>query len=154
MKEENNSETALKKAMALCAGREYCTGDIREKLHAWGITGNECDRLLAVLIKQGFIDDNRYASAYASDRLRQNKWGKIKIAAMLRSKGIDEKVITNALNNIDNDEYQRIIKEEISSHRRTVKSKNRYDLKGKLLRFGMSRGYESHILYDLLNDLD
>lgn len=154
MKEENSYDNALKKAMSLCAGREYCTGDIREKLHSWGITGDECDKILSVLKKEGFLDDRRYASAFVSDRLRQNKWGKIKIASMLRSRGIDDKIITNALEEIDNDEYQRIIREEIISHRRTIKSKNKYDLKGKLLRFGMSRGYESHLLYDLLNDLD
>lgn len=154
MKEENSYDNALKKAMALCAGREYCTGDIREKLHFWGITGDECDKILSVLTKQGFIDDRRYASAYVSDRLKQNKWGKIKIASMLRSRGIDDKTIASALDDIDNEEYQQIIREEIISHRKTVKSKNKFDLRGKLLRFGMSRGYESHLLYDLLNDLD
>lgn len=154
MKEENIYDTALKKAMTLCAGREYCTGDIREKLHSWGITGEECDKILSVLTRQGFIDDRRYASAFISDRLKQNKWGKIKIASMLRSRGIDDKTITSALNDIDNEEYQKIIREEIILHRKTVKSKNKFDLKSKLLRFGMSRGYESHLLYDLLNDLD
>lgn len=154
MKEENNSETALKKAMALCAGREYSMHDIREKLNSWGITGKDCDRILSVLTQQGFIDDRRYASAFVSDRLRQNKWGRIKIASVLRSRGVDEKIIAVALQTIDDEEYLRIIREEIISHRKTVKSKSKYELKGKLLRFGMSRGYESHLLYDLLNDLD
>jgi len=46
------------------------------------------------------------------------------------------------------------LKEMIATQRRKVKAKNQYELKGKLLRFGLSRGFESHLLYDLLNDAE
>jgi len=154
MNEENPVKTALNKAMALCASHEYCSSDIRSRLSSWGIGSGDTEQIISVLIKEKFISDTRFARAFVKDKFSQNKWGKIKITAHLRSKKINEETIHSALEEIDDEQYNKLIRDIISSHRRTIKAKNQYDLKGKLLRFGLSKGFESHILYDILNDID
>lgn len=154
MTESNIYQAALSRAMMLCSQREYCVDDIRSKLHLWGVGDNESDRVIKTLIKENFINEVRYAEAFVRDKFRHNKWGKVKIAAHLRTKQLPAEVIKSALDSIDDKLYSETMREIIFSHRRSVKAKNQYDLKGKLLRYGLSKGFESNLLYDLLNDSD
>jgi regulatory protein len=87
------------------------------------------------------------------DKFTYNKWGKVKIAAHLKAKRISGNILKSALDSINNESYIETIKELISSRRKSVKAKSKYDLKAKLLRFGLSKGFESQLLYDILNDL-
>ena len=153
MPENNLYKAALNKAMAQCSRREFCTCDIRTKLEEWGITPDDTEKIISELIKENFINDERFASAFVRDKFTCNKWGKLKIASHLKAKKITGDILKSALDSIDNETYLKTIDELISSHRKSVKSKNKYDLKAKLLRFGLSRGFESHLLYDILNDL-
>lgn len=152
MKENDLFNTALKKAMALCAGREVCRKDISVKLASWGVSENERLKITELLAREKYIDEARYSSAFVRDRYHQQKWGRVKITAALRTKGIEESTIQQALGQIDNGEYLTTIRDLISSHRKKVKAKNKYDLKGKLLRYGLSKGFESHLLYDILGE--
>lgn len=153
MPENSLVKAALNKAMALCARREYCSGDIRAKLESWGLNSSEAKSVIGALIKEDFINDKRYAEAFVKDKYRHNKWGKVKITAHLKAKNISSELISLALESLDDDQYKLMVRETLDSHRKFVKAKNQYDLKGKLLRFGLSKGFESHILYDILNDL-
>jgi len=146
--------TILSKAMELFSKREYCTDDIRSKLRSWGAGDTDSEKIISTLVRENFLNETRYASAFVSDKFNYNKWGKVKIAAHLRAKQISPGIITSALNLIENEIYLKTMKEIITSHRRHVKAKNQYDLKGKLLRFGLSKGFESNLLYDILNDSD
>jgi regulatory protein len=146
-------KTALSKTMALCSRREYCINDILLKLQTWGVNDNNCEKIIMTLRKDNFINEKRYSEAFVRDKFNYNKWGKVKIAAYLKIKNISSEIIKNALNSIDNELYKDTLREIIFSHRRSIKAKNQYDLKGKLLRFGLSKGFESNLLYDILNDL-
>jgi len=154
MNENSFYGAILSKAMALCSKREYCSDDIRSKLRSWGAGEADSEKIISTLISENFLNETRYASAFVRDKFNYNKWGKVKIAAHLRAKQISPGIITSALNLIDNELYMRTMKEIITSHRRHVKAKNQFDLKGKLLRFGLSKGFESNLLYDILNDSD
>ncbi len=154
MAENELYKTALSKAMSLCSKREYCTDDIMSKLQSWGIGENDNDKIIINLIKENFINEKRYAEAFVKDKFRYNKWGKVKIRAFLKTKKIPGEIIKSALDSIDNETYRKTIEDLISVHRRTVKAKNQYDLKGKLLRYGLSKGFESDLLYDLLAGLE
>jgi regulatory protein len=140
--------------MAICAGSEHSGGDIRYKLSSWGVNSSDADEIIGILKKENFINDKRFAAAYTADKIRNNKWGKIKISSQLRLKGIPDEIIRSSLDEVDGEQYSGMIKEVLASYRKTVKAKNKYDLKGKLMRFGLSRGYESHLLYDILGDLE
>lgn len=154
MAENDLYNIALSKAMALCSGREYCVSDICEKLMTWSVENNDADKIIAALVKENFINEARYANAYVNDKFKYNKWGKLKISAHLKAKKIPYDSIKDALDSIDNDLYINTIKSIMAEHRRSVKAKNQYDLKGKLLRYGLSKGFESNILYDILNDIE
>jgi regulatory protein len=153
MSENSLVRTALNKAMALCAGREYCSGEIRVKLESWDLNDSEVNSVISTLIKEDFINDKRYAEAFVRDKYHHNKWGKVKIAAHLKAKRIASEQISSALASLDDDQYKQMVRDTLDHHRKFVKAKNQYDLKGKLLRFGLSKGFESNLLYDILNDL-
>jgi regulatory protein len=151
MPEREMFKTALNKAMALCAAREYSAGEILSKLQSWGITDNESAEIIRLLKKDNFINEERYAIAFVRDKFRYNKWGKIKISAHLKTKNISGEIIKNALDTIDDETYKQTLINLLSAHRKSVKAKNQYDLKAKLLRYCLSKGFESSLLYDLLD---
>jgi len=145
-------KTALNKAMAQCSKREYCCDDIRTRLNQWGVTDNDTEKIINTLIKENFINELRFASAFVKDKFKYNKWGKIKIGIHLNSKKVPSAIIKTALDDIDYETYTNVLKGIISAHRRTVKAKNRYDLKAKLLRHALSKGFESSLVYEILNE--
>jgi regulatory protein len=154
MAENELFKISLDKAMSLCSQREYCCDDIRNKLLNWGVEADDSERILGILAEENFINESRYAAAFVRDKFKYNKWGKVKIESQLRYKKLPADVIRSALDLIDNEQYTKFMRDLIEGHRRTIKAKNQYDLKAKLLRYGLSKGFESTLLYDLLNDLE
>jgi regulatory protein len=154
MSENALFKIALNKAMAQCSHREFCRDEIRNKLSLWGIENNDAEKIIEILINENFINESRFAAAFVRDKFKYNKWGKVKITAHLRAKKLSPDIINSALDSIDNEQYNKLIQGLIEVHRRTIKAKNQYDLKAKLLRYGLSKGFESSLLYDILNDLE
>jgi regulatory protein len=153
MAEETLYKVCLSRAMALCSRREYCPEDIRAKMETWGLGENDSGKVIEILLKENFLNENRYAEAFVKDKFHYNKWGKVKIAAHLKMKKLSAAIIRSALGCIDDELYRKTLCDLIASRRRNVKAKNQYDLKGKLLRYGLSKGFESSILYDILNEM-
>ncbi len=153
MTESDKYKNTLSKAMTLCSKREYCREDISIKLLSWGINEKECDKILNTLEKENFINETRYCEAFTRDKFRYNKWGKVKIAAHLKAKKIPSEKINKALDLIDNELYINTLRDLLAVQKKHITAKNQYDLKGKLLRYGLSKGFESSLLYDILNDM-
>lgn len=153
MTENDLFKTLLSRSMALCSKREYCTDDIKSRLKLWGLGEKDSERIITILAKENFISDERYARAFVNDKFICNKWGKVKISAHLKAKRIPQEIISEALNSIDDETYVKTVRDIISARRGHIRAKNQYDLKGRLLRYGLSKGYESGLLYDILNDL-
>jgi regulatory protein len=147
-------KTALSKAMAICSRSEHCNSDIRSKLQMWGVGETDIEGIISELTRENFINETRYAEAFVQDKFRYNKWGKVKIRDGLKMKKIPGEIIKIALDSIDEETYRKTIEDLLSVHRRLVKAKNQYDLKGKLLRYGLSKGFESDLLYDLLSGFE
>ena len=146
MKSDYNK--AKERAMALCSRSEKCISEINTKLVSWGCTsGEENKKIISELIAGKFIDEPRFASSYVRDKIMFNKWGRVKIRTMLRAKDIGESIIEKAMEKIDEEKYKEMIRSELEKKRSTVKAKNQYDLKGKLMRFASSRGYEQEEVY-------
>jgi regulatory protein len=148
-----NKDQALSKAMQLCSGREYASSEIRNKLNDWDVPLSEIEWVIEQLYSDKFIDDFRMARYYSNDKLRFNKWGRIKIKIMLQQKGVDNEAITAALNQLDLDEYLRILKEELIKKKSTIKDKDEYYVKAKLFRFAAGRGFEADIIYRIMDGL-
>ena len=154
MSEKALFKIAIEKAMAQCSRREYCSDDIHNKLSLWGVDNDDIGKILRILISDNFINEPRYATAFVRDKFKYNKWGKVKISAHLRGKKVPQDIISSALDSIDNNLYIKLLRELIEAHRKSVKAKNQYDLKAKLLRYGLSKGFESSLVYDILNEIE
>ena len=154
MTENTLYRTALSKAMSQCSRRELCCSEVESRLETWGLQKSDCQKIIDILIKENFINEERYAHAFVKDKFNHNRWGRIKIAAHLRAKNIPSEIIGSALSSIDPESYRNIMKELIDGHKRSVKARNSYEMNAKLLRFGLSRGFESSLLYDILNEGD
>ena len=141
---------ALNLAASLCSKKEYCCDDIRKKLLAWEITPEDCNRILDFLQKNRFIDEARFASFYARDKFRFNRWGMKKINLMLRQKGIPSDIVRSALATLDASEYETTC---LSLLKQKYTTLFRSQTKAKLFRFCLSRGFDYETIqrcYDLL----
>lgn len=151
---DKETREALDRAMAICSRSEKCVSDISDKLKSWGIDSDEKISLIIGNLKaEKFIDEKRYAAAYAREKHRFNHWGRIKIGMMLGAKGIGKPEIQEALGSIDEGLYRTVLKEEILKKRRTIKGTNQFEIKGKLMRFAQSKGYETNLIFDILTEI-
>ncbi len=148
------AEQALKRLSSTCARREVCEYDALQKLRLWKISDEEQAKIMAQLTKYGFIDDERYARAYAEDKLKYNRWGARKVEMMLRRKGIDDDIISEAISEFADEEsttetLRKLLEEKARSLRNET---DPYKKKQKLLRFAVSRGFDYSDALDLLEE--
>lgn len=136
------AEQALRSLMRLCARSEKSSGDALRLMHLWQVPQAERQGVLNRLLRERFIDDSRYAEAYVREKSRLSGWGARKIAMQLRQKGVAQGVITEALKQLDDDvELPRLV-EKLRRKMRTTKYSSDYELRGKLLRYALSLGFD------------
>lgn len=143
----------LHRAASYCSGAEHCIQDVRKKIEAAGLTQEESERIIARLLKEKFIDESRFAKSFVNDKLRFNKWGSIKIGYELQKKNIPADIRCEALEQIDEQEYQEILTSLLKGKLRTVTGKNDQDIFYKLLRFAAGRGFETREAVQCLKQL-
>jgi regulatory protein len=146
-------QTAYLKAAAICSQSEKCRSDIQEKLIRWGLPTEDSALVIDRLISEKYLDDERFARAYVKDKFRFNRWGKQKITFMLRAKGISAEIIELALGEIEDSDYSDDLRKLIEEKAKTIKAKDKYDKRNKLMRFAMGRGFESNQIYAVLKEL-
>ncbi len=148
-----NYKEALDRAARLCSTHEHSAADISEKLRQWGLPESEAGKAVDWLIREKFIDEERFASYFVRDKFRINHWGKVKIRYALRQKGIPEKLADEALLTLDDQEYRGACHTILRQKVRTLKEENFLKKKAKLIQFGMQRGFESALLYELADEV-
>jgi len=137
---------AKPKLESYCAYQERCAQDINKKLTEWLIFGEDRDILIADLITNNFLNEERFATAYASGKLRIKHWGKNKIIAHLKAKRISAYSINKAIKSIDVDDYENIIFVVAKKKWADIKGKDKWDKLAKLNRFLYGRGFESDLI--------
>ena len=147
------NDILLNKAATYASRCEHCESEVREKLLAWGGTGEEADEIIAYLIEERYIDNQRYANSYVKDKFRFNHWGKYKISMMLRSKDIESEIIEEALDQIDEEEYLERLQQILKDKLRSLKYSSEYEKKGKLFKFAQSRGFESGAISKVIDSI-
>ena len=147
------NDILLNKAATYASRCEHCESEVREKLLIWGGTSEETDEIIAYLIEERYIDNQRYANSYAKDKFRFNHWGKYKISIMLRSKDIDSEIIEEALGQIDEEEYLEKLQQILRDKLRSLKYLSEYEKKGKLFKFAQSRGFESGAISKVIDSI-
>ena len=151
--------SALNWATTRCAQRECCRYDLEKKLRETPLSREEVDEVLDTLEDEHFIDAGRYARAFAHDKLEYDGWGRLKISQALRLKKFSAHEVETALTEvIEEAHYLEILQRVLASKIRTLSfdaGDRREALKAtqKLVRFAASRGFEPHLIFDTLHQL-
>lgn len=139
------------RAEAYCSAAEHCRSEVRAMLERHGAEKPDIESIINNLVKEGFIDESRYARAFVHDKVRFAKWGRVKIAQALWQKCIPQDITDAALESIDYDDYLAALKDVVKAKFRTVKGATEYERKMKTMRSVCSRGYEPALVRKLLD---
>ena len=138
-------EAALLKMADLCARGEHCAFEIREKLRKMQLAASDANEIVEYLEENRYIDDSRFARAFARDKVKFSGWGKNKIRRALAMKRIPSAEISSALEEIDPEEYMAVAVNAAKAKARNLDLSD-YDDKGKLYRHLASRGFEGSVI--------
>ncbi len=144
---------ALDRARDLCGRSEKCCYEMELKCREWGLSPDESSKLTASLVKDKFIDQQRYANSFVNDKFRFNKWGRIKLAYTLRQKKIEEKYIREALSRLPENTYHQVLKDLLTAKAKSIKETDPYTRRGKLLAFAQSRGFEVDLTLKIIEGM-
>lgn len=158
MKEVTEQGAYLQLA-SLCARAEHCQHELLEKMRRWDMSDEAQARVMARLVSERYVDDERYARAFVYDKIRYNKWGRRKVEQALWQKRIDEDIRKRVLDEVDDDEYLSVLRPLLKQKRKSTKANSDYELNQKLMRFALGRGFTFDIIrqcltLDNLEDLD
>ena len=135
-------EQALASLMRQCARAERCSGDALRLMKRWGVADDDARKVVERLVRERFIDDQRYADAYVREKSRFGGWGAHKIRLSLRVKRVAPGIVERALSQIEKGESAENLARIIERKAARTPHKDLWDLKGKLMRFGLSRGFD------------
>lgn len=146
-------EQVLYKLTSLCARAEYCQHDMLEKMRKWEVNSVDKAEIMEYLLREKYVDEERYARHFISDKLRFNKWGRRKVEQALYMKRIPESIYRPILDEQCDEDYENILMPLLRNKLRTVKGKNSYDIRNKIIRFALSRGFETDLVLKAVDKL-
>lgn len=150
MKKEMTEQEAYLQLATLCAQAEHCEQEMRDKMKRWEIDETAQNRIIDRLVKERYIDNERYARAFVKDKIRYNKWGRRKVQQALWMKRIDNDIQQRVLDEIDDKEYLDVLHPLLKQKRKSTKAANDYELNQKLVRFALGRGFTFDIIRQCL----
>lgn len=137
-----------------CSGAEHCCLEVKAMLERHGVEKPDIESIIKHLVKEGYVDESRYADAFVHDKVRFAKWGRAKIAQALWQKRIPGDVADRALASIDEDEYMTALKDVVKSRYRLAKGATEYERKIKTMKTVCGRGYEPALVRKVLDMSD
>ena len=150
MKTEAEMLSALAK---YCSLTEHCIHDVRKKIQAANLPADAEKRIIGSLLREKFIDEKRYASSFVHDKFFFNRWGRIKIAYELKLRGIQQETYYEAIETIDEDEYQAALSELLTNKKRATKGRSPQGEFQKLCRFAAAKGFETPLIISTLKKM-
>ena len=154
MKKEKTEQEAFLQLASLCANAEHCQYEMLEKMKRWELSEEAQARIMAQLIEERYVDDERYARAFVKDKIHYNKWGRRKVQQGLWMKHIDKDIQQEILDEIDDKEYLNVLKPLLKQKRKSIKANSDYELNQKLVRFALGRGFTFDIIRQCLDVSD
>ncbi len=135
-----------------CSYQERTLGEVKKKLGLMNIGGPAADELIRRMLDEGFINEQRYADAYVRGKLNQDKWGRLKVSYSLSKKGISQDLIDLSFDQYGEDKYRELAVKLIRKKYNATRDKDRFLKKQKTARFMISKGFESRLVWDILNE--
>jgi regulatory protein len=145
-------EKAFQKITQYCAYQERSHYEVKEKLYTYGLYKNEVEELLSRLINENYLNEERFAIAFAGGKFRTKGWGRVKIKYELKQKRVSEYCIKKALSAIDTGDYEKKLNRLYAEKKIAIGSeKNIFVKKGKIRSYLLQKGYETSLISALLN---
>ncbi len=146
----------LQKAAAYCAYQERTQDEVRQRLKKWGVwEEDEANELIAELVSMNYLSEERFAKTYAGSKFRQKKWGKRRIKQELSRRGLTDYNIDQGMNEIGDQAYEEtlmdLLKKKAAALERTESDARKR--KQKLVRYALSKGYESELVWKVLGEI-
>jgi regulatory protein len=136
-----------------CAYQERCHQEVREKLFSLGASSNEVEETITALILDGFLNEERFAKAFAGGKFRMKKWGRLKIVNELERKGISKNCVKSGLKEIDEEDYKRTLEKILADKIEHVEEENLYVKRDKISSYAIQRGFEPDLVWKSLRDM-
>ncbi len=144
----------LTKAERYCAYQERSQQEVRDKLYEWGLYPKDVEQIISNLIGNNFLNEERFAKAYAKGKFSQKGWGRIKIKQGLTFKRVPAVLIKKALLGIDGDDYIKALEKLLAKKAAQILEKDAYKRRYKLQQYALSRGFESDLIADVLKNTE
>lgn len=143
-------EQALQKLKHYCAYQERCHSEVKEKLYQLGVWKKEHDEIIASLIEENYLNEERFAVAYAGGHFRIKQWGRIKIKYELKQKQVSEYSIKKALKQIEDEEYGKVLEKLAREKYAALKNEQYLVRRKKTADYLITKGYEVDLVNTIL----
>lgn len=141
---------ALLKAASFCAYQERCHKEVLERLAEWGIYGADAEGLLVKLIELNYLNEERFAKAFAGGKFRVKQWGRLRIKQELKMRDISPYCIELGLKEIEEAEYKQTLMEVLEKKLKSIKANKPAELRNKAYQYALSRGFEPSFIWECL----
>lgn len=145
-------EQALQKLRHFCGYQERCHYDVKEKLYNLGVARKEHDEIIASLIEENYLNEERFAIAFAGGKFRINHWGRVKIKYELKKKQVSEYSIKKALKQIAEEDYLKVLDKLVKEKYNALKSDQHLVRKKKTMDYLMQKGFELELVRKAVAD--
>ncbi len=153
IKKRLNPTEAFAKIQRYCAYQERSHKEVKSKLYDYGLYATQVDEIISQLITEGFLNEERFAKAYAGGKFRIKKWGKLKIKNELEFLGLTKNCINRGLKEIESADYTKTLKVLIKKKSTEITEENRFKKRDKVARFVIGKGYEPELVWEYVKDL-
>jgi regulatory protein len=143
----------IQKLESYCAYRERCTAEVLQRLYTLKVPTSDYEMYIAYLKENNFLNEERYANAFAHGKNNIKKWGRKKIILELQSKHIDACQIQQSLEQIDEGMYVLKLEDILIKKNKSIKETDTFKKKQKLIQFAMQKGYEYEIINEVLKNI-
>jgi regulatory protein len=137
-----------------CAYQERCHQEVISKLYDYGLNQNDRDEVIASLISNNYLNEERFACSFARGKHRIKSWGKIRIVNELKFKHISSRNITTALKEISEDEYFETFEKLSERIWESITEKNLTKKRKKFCDYLLRKGFESDLVYQKVKELE
>ena len=149
-----SQEIAFEKTKRYCAYQDRCHKEVRQKIISLKIYGDDLEEIMTELIKQDFLNEERFARSFARGKFRLKKWGRNKIKQNLYARGISDYCIRKSMTEIDEEEYLETLREVIYKQVNKHDDKAKLIAKDKAIKYAVTRGYESNLIFRIIKEIE
>jgi regulatory protein len=148
---ESDPEYILTKLRGFCAYQERCISEVAGRLKAWKVGQKHAEKIIWQLIREDYLNEERFARSFAGGKFRNNHWGKTKIIYELEKRQVPDLIIQIGLEEIDEDEYIETLKELLQRKNREIRETDPVKRKQKLIAYGVQKGYHYGLVRQVLS---